>query len=375
MALIKSRGFGVAGAKIAATAMALALSSCAGMPAANSELTTAAAPLLLPQMQLHDPFIVADDETQAYYLFTRNEAAMTGDTRLGTMVYTSRDLKHWTRPKLVFTLPRGNWANGGSWAPEVHRFGGRWYLLSTFHNEAMPLPAPAGSKRSPYRRGTLVAVSDSLDGPYTLINDGEPVVPAASMTLDGTLHVDADGQAWFVYAHEWLQTTVGTIEAMPVGPDFKPAGKPRLLFRADAADWARGQKQVQGDSVWVTDGPELFRTGSGTLLMLWSSYGERGYVQALARSTTGRIEGPWEQLGPLVRRDSGHGMLFRAFDGRLMMVLHRPFTHALGKLYEMRDDGERVTVVREATELDLEAYPTHPCNSPLSPTGNPLPDC
>ncbi|WBY09764.1 hypothetical protein PIB19_11050 [Sphingomonas sp. 7/4-4] len=61
-------------------------------------------------------------------------------------------------------------------------------------------------------------------------------------------------------------------------------------------------------------------------------------------------------------------MLFRAFDGRLMMVLHRPFTFALGKLYEMKDAGDRVEVVREATELDLEAYPTHPCIQPHTPT-------
>jgi hypothetical protein len=54
-------------------------------------------------------------------------------------------------------------------------------------------------------------------------------------------------------------------------------------------------------------------------------------------------------------------MVFRTFDGRLMLILHRPFTRALGKLYELRDDGDRVSVVRETTELDLEAYPTHPC--------------
>ena len=124
--------------------------------------------------------------------------------------------------------------------------------------------------------------------------------------------------------------------------------------------------------MWVTDGPQFFRTAAGTLLILWSSYGERGYVQSIARSASGDLEGPWEQLDPLVRRDSGHGMLFRAFDGRLMMVLHRPFTFALGKLYEMRDAGDRVEVVREATELDLEAYPTHPCIQPHTPTERPV---
>ena len=346
------------------TALALALLApgCMNVPPSSSASTVTASdayPLLLPQMQLHDPFIVADRASGTYHLFTRNEVAMSGERGLGTMAYTSRDLKHWSRPRVVFTLPDGNWADGGAWAPEVHQWKGRWYLFTTFHNEAAALPPEPGSKRRPHRRGTLIAVADSLDGPFTLANDGEPVVPASDMTLDGTLHVDAEGRPWFVYAHEWVQATVGTIEAVPLDDDLRAIGEPQLLFRADAADWARGQPQAEGDTVWVTDGPQFFRTQAGTLLMLWSSYGDDGYVQALARSTSGTVAGPWEQLGPLVERDSGHGMLFRAFDGRLMLVVHRPFTRALGKLYEMRDAGDRIEVVREATELDLEAYPTH----------------
>ncbi|KHL25135.1 glycoside hydrolase [Croceibacterium mercuriale] len=345
---------------VPALALALLAPGCMAPPLSSASAgTTGAYPLLLPQMPLHDPFIVADADTGTYHLFTRNEAAMTGDRRLGTMAYASRDLKHWSHPRVVFALPEGTWADGGAWAPEVHQWRGRWYLFTTFHNEAAALPAEPGSRRTPHRRGTLMAVADSPAGPFTLANDGEPVVPASRMTLDGTLHVDAEGRPWFVYAHEWVQTTVGTIEAVPLDDDLRPIGEPQLLFRADAADWARGQPQPQGDTVWVTDGPQFFRTAAGTLVMLWSSYGERGYVQALARSTSGTVTGPWEQLGPLVQRDSGHGMLFRAFDGRLMLVVHRPFTNALGKLYEMRDADDRVEVIREATELDLEAYPTH----------------
>jgi hypothetical protein len=157
-----------------------------------------------------------------------------------------------------------------------------------------------------------------------------------------------------------LQTTVGTIEAMPLKEDLSSAGAPTMLFRADEADWVVGQQQADGDISYVTDGPELFRSRSGALLMLWSSYGKAGYVQALARSRSGEIEGPWEQLGPLVERDSGHGMLFHSFDGRLMMIVHRPFKDARGKLYEMRDTGDRLEVVREAVELDGERCPTHP---------------
>src|SRR5688500_16591157 len=106
---------------------------------AGAQVSQPDEPLLLPQMQLHDPFMVADQASETYYLFTRNEAAMTGDRRLGTMVYSSRDLKHWSRPRVVFTLPEGTWADGGAWAPEVHARNGKWYLVTTVHNEAARL--------------------------------------------------------------------------------------------------------------------------------------------------------------------------------------------------------------------------------------------
>lgn len=323
------------------------------------------APLLTSHLRIHDPFVVADEASRTYWLFSSNDPAVTGDRRIGIMAYASRDLAHWEKPKLVFALPADNWADAGAWAPEVHQWKGRWYLFATFHNEGKAIAAKG--KRPNYRRATLLAASDRVDGPYSLINKGEPIAPATHMTLDGTLHVDAQGKPWLVYAHEWLQTGVGTMEAMPLKGDLTAAGPPRLLFRANAADWVVGQKQPEGDTGYVTDGPELFRTKAGTLLMLWSSYGKAGYVQALARSKSGTLAGPWEQLGPLVERDSGHGMLFRAFDGRLMMVVHRPFKRALAKFYEMRDAGDRVAVVREAVELDGEAYPTHGC--PMGVTG------
>jgi beta-xylosidase len=331
------------------------------------------APLVMTAMHLHDPWIVADTASRTYYLFTRNEAAISGDARLGTMMYASRDLKHWTRPKLVFTLPAGTWARAGSWAPEVHAWKGKWYLFTTFHDAAATLGR--SGPRTTYRRGTVLAVADRIDGPYRLVRDGEPIVAKDQMTLDGSLYVDPQGKPWLVYAHEWWQTGVGTMETMPLTDTLAAAGPARMLFKADEAPWVVGQKQPDGDTVYVTDGPELYRSRTGALLMLWSSYGRKGYVEGQARSRSGGIEGPWEQLGPLVERDSGHGMLFRAFDGRLMMILHRPFNHALGKLYEMRDDGDRLSVVREATELDGEAYPTHPCVAGHSSFDGATPGC
>jgi hypothetical protein len=212
-------------------------------------------------------------------------------------------------------------------------------------------------------RGTIVAASDSPEGPFVPVSDG-PIPPANFMTLDGTLYVDPAGKPWMVYAHEWLQVTDGKMEVVPLKEDLSGAsGPPISLFKASDAPWidAQAAPTAKG-SVYVTDGPEMFRTKDGHLLMLWSSYehlneedGQSHYVQTVARSLSGELKGPWVQLDPLVRQDSGHGMLFRTFDGQLMMVLHRPFKRARGKLYEMRDDGDHLEVVKERVDLDGDA--------------------
>ena len=345
--------------RLATAAILLLLcAGCAAPDAAPARRAVAAveAPLTLETMRLHDPFIVADKESGRYHLFTSNIAEASGDARVGTMVYTSRDLRHWTRPRLVFAVPEGIWAKAGAWAPEVHRWRGKWYLFTTLHNEALTLPAQG--KRRPYRRGTIAAVADRLDGPYRVVRDGEPIVPASQMTLDGHLWIER-GRPWLVYAHEWLQATDGTIEAVPLDAGLAAAGPPKLLFRASEAPWVKAQKQgAPDDLVTVTDGPWLHRTAAGALVMLWSSYGEDGYNQAQARSASGRLAGPWQQLPPLVGGSSGHGMLFRTFEGRLMMVLHRPFgARARGKLYEMDDSGDALRIVRQRTDLDGDAAP------------------
>jgi len=332
--------------------LALGAAALALAPAAQAEAAPASM-LRLPNMPLHDPFMVTDQQAGLYRLYTSNIPRLSGTPGLGTMMYVSRDLLDWEKPKTVFTAPTDAWFKAGAWAPEVHFWKGRWWLFATFHDEAAALP-PVG-KRRPYRRGTILAVADRPEGPFTVVRGGEPVAPRDLMTLDGTLYVAPDGRPWYVYSREWLQVGDGAIEALPLSDDLAAAGPPINLFTASQAPWADGKRQPEGDLAYVTDGPQLFTTKTGQLLMLWSSYDRNGYVQSQARSTTGRIEGPWEQLPPLVRHDSGHGMLFHRFDGQLMMIVHRPFKNARGKLYEMRDVGDRLEIVRQRIDLDGDA--------------------
>ena len=236
--------------------------------------TTDTRMLTLPNMPLHDPWMLANETDKMYYLYTSNVPAMSGVSGVGTMVYRSRDLKHWERPVVVFTTSEMQWAQKGAWAPEVHRWKGKYYLFTTVHDDTKPLPPGRNAVRPTYRRGTISAVSDTPLGPFHPLNPKGPLPPDDFMTLDGSLYVDPVGKPWLVYAHEWLQKTDGTMEAVRLADDLsKRVGNPIFLFKASDAPWLdEGVTPSTMSMQYVTDGPELYRTRDGHLLMLWSSY-------------------------------------------------------------------------------------------------------
>ncbi|MEM9963918.1 MAG: glycoside hydrolase family 43 protein [Asticcacaulis sp.] len=339
---------------------ALALTACADKPATSAPALSAKAfeaTLTLPDMPLHDPFIVADKQSQTYYLFTSNIARVSGTESVGVMAYKSRDLKHWSKAELVFKLPEGIWADGGGWAPEVHEWQGKYYLFVTAHNEATPNGKSPHTGRDLYRRSTILAASDTLDGPFTVVRDAEPVVPKDILSLDGTLFRDPEGKPWMVYAHEWIQTRDGEMAALPLNDDLTAKGPSVSLFKGSDSEWTAPQQDVKA---YVTDGPQLRRTQDGSLIMIWSSWGKDGYFQTQARSKTGDLKGPWEQLPMLLGKGSGHGMLFDTFDGQPMLIVHRPFGNARGKLYEVDDTGDRIVITRQRVDLDLDPSPVPP---------------
>jgi hypothetical protein len=107
------------------------------------------------------------------------------------------------------------------------------------------------------------------------------------------------------------------------------------LFTASEAPWSKPlwfpdgveppEELNLGKDPLFTDGPFLLRTPRGTLLMLWSSFGEEGYAMGVATSTSGLITGPWEQgAQPLWARNGGHGMVFDDNRGRAQLVFHWP---------------------------------------------------
>lgn len=344
--------WGVLGSTVALVAQEPALTR---VPAAQSQQPVVRERLRLWEFHVHDPWILPHEETRTYYLYTAGRPELLSTNRAGVVTYKSKDMKDWAGPYVVFMVPDGIWANPteGAWAPEVHRYNGRFYLFVTLHNSERIIDRPPDAWRITHWRGTTIAVADSPEGPFVVLKTNAPVPPAEFMSLDGTLYIE-DGVPWMVYAHEWVQIIDGTMEAIPLKPDLSDAaGAPIHLFKASDAPWINAQrKPSKRENRYVTDGPELFRTKTGQLLMLWSSYDKDGYVQTVARSKSGKLAGPWEQLEPLVRGDSGHGMLFRTFEGQLMLVLHHPFgRNARAKLYDIEDMGDNLRVIRARDDL------------------------
>ena len=264
------------------------------------------------QIQIRDPYVLTDEKNQCYYLFGSTDKNIWTGQATGFDAYRSADLEHWEGPFPAFRPPEGFWSQTNYWAPEVHVYQGRYYMFATFKADGVC-------------RGTQILVSDHPLGPYMPHSEG-PVTPRDWECLDGTLHVDDEGQPWMVFCHEWVQVKDGTICAIPLAQDLSRAvGEPVQLFAASSAPWVEPVNSPRHGSGYVTDGPFMYRTGGGKLIMIWSSFRGGRYAQGMAVSESGGIMGPWRQIEePLYESDGGHGMIFRTLDGRIMLALHTP---------------------------------------------------
>lgn len=266
----------------------------------------------LNEINVRDPFVLLENDT--YYMYgTRGERSWGEDD--GLDCYYSSDLVDWKGPVEVFHKPEGFWANQNYWAPECHKYNGVFYLFVSF-------------KADGYNRGTQILRSESPLGPFE-VHSPQPVTPEGWECLDGTLYVDKKGTPYLVFCHEWQQVQDGKICVIELSEDLKESvGEAMTLFSASSLPQARpldlshfGIETI----CHVTDGPFIYTCKDKSLLLLWSTFGEEGYMVAGAKSISGRITGPWKHLKDLLfEKDGGHAMVFKTKDGQLKITLHTP---------------------------------------------------
>ena len=216
--------------------------------------------------------------------------------------------------------------DGVNWAPEVHKYGDAYYMFATFTQKNG-------------LRGTYILKADAPTGPFRPHSDGA-VTPDGWECLDGTLYVE-DGVPYLVFCHEHTQILNGTVCYVRLSADLKEAASEAVTLFSGLSPYyieERGE-----DSHYVTDGPFMFRTKAGTLLMLWSTFINGQYAECLVRFQNGSIKHAFEHLPPLIDDDGGHGMIFQGKD-KLYLTFHTPnrsgYEHP--KFLEIEDTGDRV---------------------------------
>lgn len=254
------------------------------------------------EFRIRDPFIVPYEGK--YYMYASSYP------RHGFKAYVSENLEDWSEPIEVTNFPEDFWGTEDFWAPEVHIYKDHFYLFGSIRSETQ-------------NRGTQIFKSASPLGPFEPISDG-PATPRDWVCLDGTLYCDKDGTPYMIFCHEWKQIHNGTMCYAQLSEDLTHfVTEPKLMFAAHDYPFIKNISK-DGDENYVTDGPFLYRCEDGSLLMIWSSVGEKGYLESVLKSDNNEIDGKWIAQNLLFETDGGHGMLFRDFEGNLKFAFHYP---------------------------------------------------
>lgn len=142
---------------------------------------------------VRDPFILKVENTWYMtgtlppYGMAENQA----DRTKGVPLYKSSDLLQWEFVDYIVKTPdqsENRWYSERFWAPELFAHNGKYYV--TVNCSALD-----GSNH-----GFLFAVSDSIEGPYTIMNPNAPV----ALGNDAHLFADDDGQIYLFASGIWM---------------------------------------------------------------------------------------------------------------------------------------------------------------------------
>ena len=304
-------------------------------------LSTANAQMLRSDINLSDPAIMADPVTKNYYM-----TGTAGD------IFKSTDLETWSTLPWALRTSNIAWVGknhtapspGEIWAPELYYKNGAYYDVVTFTNHNAKTEGT-----NHVRRSIHILKSDKPAGPFSPIEGGDELyLPASKMAIDGTIW-EENGKLYLIYCYEWVQAGDGAIEYIELKPDLTgTVGESHHICRAsDGRAW---------NTDAVTDGCFMFRTQTGRLGMIWTGWRSGVYVQGVSYSDNGKLSGKWSHSKcPITPDNHGHGMLFRTFDGQLLMSIHSNRNIDLAKqiferhpeLFVMDDSGDELRAVMQ----------------------------
>ena len=260
--------------------------------------------------ELRDPCIIEDAGTY-YLVFTmwpftdradQDPSKPDRNSSPGIRIYSSKNLTHWTPgPWLVKSsdLPDTSPCKHRFWAPEIHKIGGKFYLVFTADNWLKPEYNATGQ----FGYHAFLGVADKVTGPYKHIS----YMPDSA--CDTTLFGDDDGR---VYAY------------MPFGDLFVQELDLSRLAESKVSYKTPRQKIVSSDftnigqpSPKYLEGPWAMKAGKRYYLFYAENYAD-GYWTGVAYAD--HPLGPWKK-DPHGARLLGRSLGGVQWPGRTALVL------------------------------------------------------
>ena len=269
----------------------------------------------LEEIRIRDPFVVTHEG--CYYLYGTIDEQK---TRV-LYVHKSLDLENWEEPTVIYTIDENSWAKDQPWAPEVHKYKGKFYLfLSMMGKDGL--------------RGTEISVADTPEGPFIPISD-RPATPAGQSCIDGTLYVE-DGRPYIIYSHDWPHcynekenAYIGEIAAVELSEDLTHAvSEPFVLFTSKEVPISGRNPNpcnYKGENIirYGSDGPFVVKLEDGRPFLFWSPMLGKNYV--VLGAVADSIRSTWQHIEPEIFADNGgHAMVFSDLSGKRYMSIHWP---------------------------------------------------
>ncbi len=271
------------GISAAVLAVAVGLSACSG--SAMPEAVKARNPDYGADVAVHDPSIFKDDDGKYYAFGTHFAVATSTDLIKWTQyaynnqwnkLYNASSWKEALKETVDVVQPSSK--IGSTWAPDVIKHGGKYYMYYSLTNEF-------GSNKSAIGR----VEADSVTGPYSnnkvLISSSG--ASGVSNAIDPTVFWDQDGKLWMVYG-----SAFGGIRLVELNNKGDKFGLPK--DEEDVGDNA-------GELLWTgssnnAEGPYIFYNSETKYYYLMVSYGnlETTYNMRIARSK--EVAGPYVDI-------------------------------------------------------------------------------
>ncbi len=256
--------------------------------------------LMLPSMSFADNPIVqtnytADPAPMVYdgrlYVYTSHDEDVTVDnffTMNDWRLYSTADVVNWTDHGSPLSYKSFSWSSGKAWAGQCIPRNGKFYYY-------VPLQQTTGAQV------IGVAVATSPTGPFTdALN--KPLVTTGSDTIDPTVFIDADGQAylywgnpnlWYVKLNEDMISYSGT----PTKVSLTTAGF--------------GTRSNTDRATAYEEGPWFYKRGA----LYYIVYPGDGVPENISYTTSSGPLGPWTFRGVIMDKETGAGSSFTNHPG------------------------------------------------------------